>query len=49
MILNHRDWHSAKTAMEFYYHPDEESVSAVLANESQSELEGMRRLFGLIK
>lgn len=49
MILNHRDWHSAKTAMEFYYHPDEESVSAVLANESQSELEGMRRLFGLVK
>lgn len=34
MILNHRDWHSAKTAMEFYYHPDEDSVSAVLAGEN---------------
>lgn len=35
MILNHRDWQSAKTAMEFYYHPDEDSVSAVLAGENK--------------
>lgn len=36
MILNHRDWQSAKTAMEFYYHPNEDSVSAVLAGEHNS-------------
>ena len=49
MILNHRDWQSAKTAMEFYYHPDEESVSAALVKESNQEVDAMRRLFGLAK
>lgn len=54
MILNHRDWQSAKTAMEFYYHPDEESVSAVLAGreskqqyKQMSEFLAMRQFFGV--
>jgi len=56
MILNHRDWQSAKTAMEFYYHPDEESVSAVLAGTGREnkqqykqmpEFLAMRQFFGV--
>lgn len=48
MILNHRDWQSAKTAMAYYYHPAEEDVSVVLAGtHSPTELTELDRLFGV--
>lgn len=50
MILNHKDWQSAKTAIEFYYHPQEENVSAVLAAEQRTgreDLSDWDRFFGV--
>lgn len=50
MLLNHRDWQTASTAVAFYHHPDEEDVS-IAANDlitiDPEELQQMARLFGL--
>ena len=48
ILLNHRDWQQAATAIAFYHHPDEEDASrAILARAGSTELDNMRRLFGL--
>lgn len=48
MILNHRDWQSAKTAMAYYYHPGEDDVSVVLAStHTHSELVELDKFFGV--
>lgn len=53
MILNHKDWQSAATAIKYYYHPQERDVSRVLASynntQPSNELGEMERLFGLKK
>lgn len=53
ILLNHKDWQNATTAIAFYHHPDEGDASrAVLSGGIRADLEpvelrDMRRLFGL--
>ena len=51
ILLNHRDWQQSSTAIAFYHHPDESDASRAIishgGNQNESELQHMRRLFGL--
>lgn len=51
MILNHKDSHTAATAIAFYHHPDEDDVARAVSDAdpgySSREVEEMARLFGL--
>ena len=52
ILLNHRDWQQSSTAIAFYHHPDETDASRAIistqgGNQDESELQNMRRLFGL--
>lgn len=52
ILLNHRDWQQSSTAIAFYHHPDETDASRAIisthgGSQAESELQHMRRLFGL--
>lgn len=48
LILNHKDSSTAKTAIAFYYHPDESEISEALAQStSHQELAELDRFFGV--
>lgn len=52
MMLNHKDWKTASTAIAFYHHPDIDDVSRAAASMAESdevedEASEMARLFGL--
>lgn len=49
-LLNHSDQHSGKTALEFYYHPNEDEASEVLAEynrELHQERDAWEQFFGV--
>lgn len=53
ILLNHRDWQKAGTAIAFYHHPDEDDASRAVVSSNYStshtpdEIGEMRRLFGI--
>lgn len=51
MMLNHKDWKTAATAIAFYHHPDQtdvnQAIAAMSAQKSEKEMGEMAKLFGV--
>lgn len=47
MALNHRDWQTAKTAIAYYHHPNEEMIAAAIDELAQTESDDWNAFFGV--
>jgi site-specific recombinase XerD len=50
LVLNHKDWQSAATALTFYHHPEEADISQAIAEQGEGRAQDeIYRLFGVEK